>query len=174
MVTDNFFGRFSSDFRKVLKRFLECSFHLERLSSWLAAFSFALEVLFLPLTSFTVYPANHDCLSSSEFLILLIWYWMYSNWFFFVGVVCVSSLLAFLSFWSLSLVVFLLLSINASLMLSRFPLTAIDSHGTLHLLLGFVYTYSTATSIWTLTKFYIRHLDCLSDIFKRDVFLTVT
>ena len=34
---------------------------------------------FLPLTSFTIFHAIHDCLSSTEFLILLIWPWMYST-----------------------------------------------------------------------------------------------
>ena len=37
-----------------LNRFLKCSFHLSSLSSWLAAFDFALRLLFLLLSSFTV------------------------------------------------------------------------------------------------------------------------
>ena len=37
------------------------------------------EVLFLLLSSFTACQAIHDCLSSTEFLILLIWHWMYSS-----------------------------------------------------------------------------------------------
>ena len=68
---------------------------------------FALELLFLPLTSFTFCHANHDCLSS-EFLILLIWPWInstYSFWYVFS-----SSHRAFLSFYTLALVRFLLLS----------------------------------------------------------------
>ena len=68
-------------------RFLKCPFHIWSFSSWLAAFSFAFEVLFLPITSFTVCHANHNCLSLNEFLILLIWPWMYSNcsfWYVFV------------------------------------------------------------------------------------------
>ena len=40
-------------------------------SSWLVAFSFAFEVLSIPLTSLTVCNDNHDCLSSTEFLIFI-------------------------------------------------------------------------------------------------------
>ena len=65
-------GRFSS-------KFLKCSFHLSNLSSWMVALNFTLEMLFIPLISFTVYHANRDCLFSTEFLILSIWPWMYSN-----------------------------------------------------------------------------------------------
>ena len=58
-------------------RFLKCSFHM-CICSRLAAFSFALEVLVLLFTSFTVCHTIWDCLSSTEFVILLIWPWMYS------------------------------------------------------------------------------------------------
>ena len=58
--------------REFLRRYLKCSFHICICFSWLAAFSSALEVLFLLLTLFTVCHAIHDCLSSNEFLILLI------------------------------------------------------------------------------------------------------
>ena len=53
-------------------RFLKCSFHMCVRSSWPADFSFALEVLFFLLTSFTVCHTIRDFLSSREFLILLI------------------------------------------------------------------------------------------------------
>ena len=43
-----------------------------------AAFSFALAVFFLLLTSFIVCQAILDCLSSTESLILSIWFWMHS------------------------------------------------------------------------------------------------
>ena len=66
--------------RRFLSRFLICSFHLWSLSSWLAAFHFVLEMLFLLLTSFTVCHANHLCPSYTKFLILLIWSWIYFNW----------------------------------------------------------------------------------------------
>ena len=58
--------------------FLKCSLHFWSLSSWQTALSFALKVLFLPFTLFTVCHAIHNCLSSSKFLILLIWPWIYS------------------------------------------------------------------------------------------------
>ena len=77
-------------------RFLKCSFYFWSLSSWLAAFSFALETLFLFFTSFTFYYAICYCLSSIEFLILLIWPWMYSNKSFWYRKVC--SVWAFLVF----------------------------------------------------------------------------
>ena len=45
-----------------LSRFLKSSFHYGSLSFWLAALSFAIREYFLPLTSFTVFHANCDCL----------------------------------------------------------------------------------------------------------------
>ena len=65
------FGGFPSKFSK-------CCFHSFILSCWFAAFSFALAVFFLLLTSFIVCQAILDCLSSTESLILSIWFWMYS------------------------------------------------------------------------------------------------
>ena len=65
------FGRFPSKFSK-------CCFHSFILSCWFAALSFALAVFFLLLTSFIVCQAILDCLSSTESLILSIWFWMYS------------------------------------------------------------------------------------------------
>ena len=59
-------------------RFLKCCSHSFTLSCWLAAFNFALAVLFLLLTSFIVCQAILDCLSSTESLILSIWFCMYS------------------------------------------------------------------------------------------------
>ena len=59
------FGEFPS-------RFLKRSFPICIHSPWLTAFSFALKVLFLLLTSFIVCHAIRDCLSSTEFLILSI------------------------------------------------------------------------------------------------------
>ena len=56
-------------------RFLKCCLHRYIRSSWLAVFSFALVLLLLLLTSFTV---CHAILSSTEFLTLLIWFVMYS------------------------------------------------------------------------------------------------
>ena len=54
-------------------KFLKYSFHFCILSFWLAAFSFVLNVLFLPLVLFIVCHAFCDCISSTEFLILSIW-----------------------------------------------------------------------------------------------------
>ena len=59
-------------------RFLKYCSHSFTLSCWLAAFNFALAVLFLPLTSFIVCQAILDCLSSTESLILSIWFCTYS------------------------------------------------------------------------------------------------
>ena len=59
-------------------RFSKCCFHSFILSCWFAAVNFALVVLFLLLTSFIVYQAILDCLSSTESLILSIWFCMYS------------------------------------------------------------------------------------------------
>ena len=59
------FGGFPSKFSK-------CCFHSFILSYWFAAFSFALAVFFLLLTSFIVCQAILDCLSSTESLILSI------------------------------------------------------------------------------------------------------
>ena len=81
------------------RRFLKCSFHKCIRSSWVASFDLALAVLFILLTSFTVFHAILDCLSSTESLTQLIQSWMYS--------VCslryalVSTLSAFLCFWAL-------------------------------------------------------------------------
>ena len=53
-------------------RFSKCCFHSFTLSCWLAAFNFALAVLFLQLNSFIFCQAILDCLSSTESLILSI------------------------------------------------------------------------------------------------------
>ena len=65
------FGGFPSKFSK-------WCFHSFILSCWFAALSFALAVFFLLLISFIVCQAILDCLSSTESLILSIWFWMYS------------------------------------------------------------------------------------------------
>ena len=68
--------------RKFPSKFLKCFFYYCIIPSWLATFSFTLEVLFLPLTSFIVCHANYDYLSSTKFLVF---------WF---GLIC--SLVVFL------------------------------------------------------------------------------
>ena len=99
----------SVTFRGFPSKFLKCCFYRCIHSSWLAAFSLALAVFFLLLTLFTVCHAIQDCLSSTEFLILLIWFWMYSVYFRYT---LVSSFCA-LSFWTLILVGILLLHRDA-------------------------------------------------------------
>ena len=59
-------------------RFSKCCFHSFTLSCWLAAFNFALAVLFLLLTLFILCQAILDSLSFTESLILSIWFCMYS------------------------------------------------------------------------------------------------
>ena len=59
-------------------RFSKCCFHSFILSCWFSAFSFALTVLFLQITSFIVFQAILDDLSFTESLILSIWFCMYS------------------------------------------------------------------------------------------------
>ena len=115
---------------------LKCSFHIYILLSKqvLALISRCSCLLF---TSFTVYYANCDCLSSIKFLILFIWPWMYSNCSFWY--VLVLSGLSYVS----AFCGFLLLSRDFST-ISVFFLTVIDSHGTLHLTLGLVSMYSAA------------------------------
>ena len=69
-------------------RFSKCCFHSFILSCWFATFNFA---FFFLLTSFIVCQAILDCLSSTESLILSIWFCMYfvysiiympANWYF--------------------------------------------------------------------------------------------
>ena len=64
------FGGFPSKFSK-------WCFHSFILSCWFAAFSFALAVFFLQLTSFIVCQAILNCISSTESLILSIWFCSY-------------------------------------------------------------------------------------------------
>ena len=134
------FGGFPSKFSK-------CCFHKCIRSCWLVAFRLAFAALFLLFTSFTVCHAILDCLSSTESLILLIWFCMYSVCSF--RCMLVNSFCAFLSFRGLILVGFLLLHLEAFFTCARFFLTADVSHGTL----GLVGGHSAAASKWALTKF---------------------
>ena len=115
------------------RRFMKCSFPMCNRSSCLATFSLALEVLFLLLTFFTICLAIRDCITSTEFLILLIWHWMYficSFWY------ALSSFLWVFSFWALVLVGFLLLYRDAVFTLSRFFWTTNVSHWNLCLVIS--------------------------------------
>ena len=143
-------------------KFLKCCFHGCIRSSLLAAFSLAFAVIFLLLTSFTVWHAIIDCLSSTEYLILLIWFCMYSVCSF--RYMFADSFGAFLSFRALQLVGFLLLDLEAVFTSAHFFLTANVSCVTLGLALRLVGMYSAADSRWALTKFsYSLFGVCVSD-----------
>ena len=88
----------------------KCCFHRCICSSWLAAFSLTLAVLFLLHTSFTVYNAIQDCQSSTESLILSIWFCVYSVSFRYV---LVNLFCVFLCPWALIMVGFLLVHFEA-------------------------------------------------------------
>ena len=162
------FGGFPSKFSK-------CCFHKCIHSSWLVAFSLALGVRFLLLTSFTVCHAILDCLSSTKSLILLIWFCMYSVCFF--RYILVNSFCTFLSFRALILVRFLLLHLEAVFTSARFFQTASVSRGALGLALCLVDMHFAAASKWELTKFsYSSYGVCVSDISwsASNLFLSVT
>ena len=85
-------------------KFSKCCFHRYIRSCWLVAFSLALAVLFLLITSFIVCHAILDCLSSTESQILSIWFYMYSVCSF--RYMLANPFCAFLSFRELVLVGF--------------------------------------------------------------------
>ena len=138
-------------------RFSKCCFHSFILSCWFIAFSFALTVLFLLLTSFIVCRAILDCLSSTESLILSIWFCIYSvcsfiympaNWycavFSFKAFVFVGGIWRLFPCWR---------HLEAIFTCARFSLTDNVSHGILYLVLGFVGIHFAAASRCTLAKF---------------------
>ena len=130
-----------------LSKFSKCCFHKCIRSCWLVAFSLALAVLFLLLTSFIVCYAIIDCLPSTESLILSIWFYMYSVWSF------RYTFCAFLSFRALVLVGFFLLHSEAVFTSAPFFLTANVSYETLYFVLCFVGINSAAASRRALKKF---------------------
>ena len=78
---------------------------------------------------------------------------------------CVNSLSAFFSAWAFELVVFILFSKVLFFMLSRFSLTVIDSHATLHLLLGLAGLHWAIASICAVTNFtYLLFGVCFTDV----------
>ena len=87
-------------FRGFPSNFSKCWFHSCIRSSWLVVFSLTFTEFFLLLTSFTVCHAILDCLSSTESLILLICFCMYSVCSF--RYMLANSFCAFLSFSILS------------------------------------------------------------------------
>ena len=134
-----------------LSKFLKCCFHRCIHSSWLVAFSLAFIMLFHLLSLFAICQAILDSLSSTESLILLIWFCMYSVCSF--RYMSANLFCAFLSFRALILVRFLLLHLEAVFTFACFFLTANASHGTLGLALCLVGMHSAAASMWALTKF---------------------
>ena len=110
-------------------RFWKCCFHSFIRSCWFVAFSLALAVLFLLFTSFIVCYAILDCLSSTESLILSIWFCMYYICSF--RYMLANSFCVFFSFRAFALVGFFLLHLEAVFTSARFFLTANVSHGTL-------------------------------------------
>ena len=145
----------------------KCCFNRCIRSCWLVAFSLALVVLFLLLTSFIIYHAILDCLSSTESLILSIWFYMYSVCSF--RYMLANSFCTFLSFRALVLVGFFLLCLEAVFTFARFSLTANVSHGTQGLLFCLVRMHSAAAS-------HIRHSGYmfLSSVVHRICFLLLT
>ena len=132
-------------------KFSKCCFHRCIRFSWLVAFSLALAVLFILLTSFIVCHAILDCLSSTKSLILSIWFCMYSVCSF--RYMLTNSFCAFLSFRELVLVGFFLLHLDTTFTSAHFSLSANVSHGTLYFLLCLVGMNSAAACKWALTKF---------------------
>ena len=137
--------------RRVPSNFSKCCFHSCIPSCWLVAFSLAFAVLFLLLTSFTVSHGIVDYLSSTESLILLIWFCLYSVCSF--RYMLANLFCAFIRFTTLVLVWFSLSHLEAVFTSARFSLTANVSLGTLGLALCLVGMHSAAASKWALTKF---------------------
>ena len=108
-------------------------------------------VFFLLLTLFTVCHAILFCLSSTESLILSIWFCMYSVCSF--RYMLANSFCGFLSFRALKLFGFFLLRLVTVFTSARLSLTANVSHGTLGLVVYLVGMHSAAASNWILTKF---------------------
>ena len=115
------------------------------------SFQFALAVLFLPLTSFIVCQAILDCLSSTESLILSIWFCTYSACSF--RYIPVNWCCAFSSFRAFVFVGFFRYLLEAVFTSARFSLAASVSQGTLYLVLGFVGIHFSAAFRCASTKF---------------------
>ena len=160
----NFWGYFMSNWLLIIfvigscvtfegfpSKFSKCCFHRCIRSSWLVAFNLTFAALFLLLTSLTVCHAILDCLSSIEYLILLIWFCMYSVCSF--RYMLANSFCAFINFRALILIGCLQLHLEAFFTSACFFLTANVSHGALGLALCLIGMHSAAASKWALTKF---------------------
>ena len=106
------------------KKFSKCCFYMCVRSSRLVAFCLVFIVIFLLLTLLTVYHAILDCLSSTESLILLIWFCMCSVCSF--RYMLANLFCDFLSFRALMLIGFLLLPLEAVFPSARFFLTTLN------------------------------------------------
>ena len=109
------------------RRFPKCCFHSFIHSCWFVAFSLALTVFFLLLTSFIICHAILDYLSSTESLILSICFYIYSVCSF--RYMLANSFCAFFSFRAFVLVGFFLFHLEAVFMSARFSLTTNVYHG---------------------------------------------
>ena len=145
-------------------KFSKCCFHRYIRSRWPVAFSLALAMLFLLLTSITVCPAIVDCLFSTDSLILSIWFRMYSACSF--RYVLANSFCAFLSFRALVLIGFFLMHLEEVFTSTRFSVTANVSHGTLGLVLCLFGIYFSAASKWALTKFSYSSFEVCVSVFS--------
>ena len=132
-------------------RFSKCCFYTFILSWGVVAFSLALALLFLLLTSFIVCHVILDCVSSTWSLNLSIWFCMYSVCSF--RYMLANLFCAFFSLRAFTLVGFFLLHLVAVFTFACFSLTANVSHGTLDLVLYSVGMHFAAASRWALTKF---------------------
>ena len=150
------------------RRFLKSS-HTNTASSGQRAFSCALEVVFLLLTSYSVCHARLSILYRVSYLIDLT-----LNVYYYFFLVCVSkSSFWFLNFCPLALVGFLLLYRILFFTWFRFSRLTSVSQETLWLVFGLVVMYTAAASMWTLTKFSYSSLEigssdiswCLSNWF---------
>ena len=128
-------------------RFLKFSFHFYILSSRLATFKFAFKTHVLLPTLFIACHAYRDCLSSTEFLILLVRPWIYSCCLLYVISHEVFFKFLCTDIWWISFIKW------GCFLLVIFSLIAIAFHGTLHFALGLVEMNSAYTSIWVETKF---------------------
>ena len=133
----------------------------------------------LSSTSFIICQAILDCLSSTESLILSIWFCMYSVCSF--RYMLANSFYAFFSFMAFVFVGFFLLHLEAVFTSAGFPLTTNVSHGTPDLVLGFVGMHFAAASRCALTKFSYSSFGvrfsvfcCASNLFlNSDIYLSL-
>ena len=138
-------------FEGFLRIFWKFCFHRCICSSWLVAISLAFAALFFHSTSVIVCHAILDCLSSTESLILLIWFCMHFVCSFRYALV--NSFWASLRIWALILVGFHQLHREAVFTSARLFLTNNVSQGTRGLGLCLVGMHSAAASKWASTKF---------------------